>query len=227
MKFDCYLFDLDNCLLFIPNYPNYFDDILVKTLEKFKLNIIPNRTERNKLWYAGNDYLKLLYKWGITDSRNFWKFFDDIDLEKRKILVEKEEMFFFNDVLTVLRELRNNDKKLGLISNTADYIIEYILEKFQYNHFFHETFGLGVQKDQAIAKPSPEGIHMVLKKIGISKYSKAIMVGDSMVDILAAKRANINACLIRRDIDKYPDGYDTWEYQPDFIIDQLDDLYNL
>jgi HAD superfamily hydrolase (TIGR01549 family) len=227
MKFDCYLFDLDNCLLYIHNYPQHFDDVLVGTLKKYNLSSIPDLDTRNKLWYAGKDYINLLNKWGISDPKDFWKYFDDIDYRKRKVLVEKKRIYLFNDVLAVLNKLRKNDKKLGLISNAAEYIIEYILEQFNFTHMFHETFGLGVQKDQAIAKPSPEGIHTVLKKFGDPELSKTIMVGDSKVDIIAAKRAKIKACLIRRDLDKYPEGFENWEHQPDYIIYDLEDIFKL
>ena len=53
------------------------------------------------------------------------------------------------------------------------------------------------------------------------------MVGDSYVDIFAAKRADIHACLIKRDFDKYPDGYADWEYKPDTIIKDLKAILDL
>jgi phosphoglycolate phosphatase-like HAD superfamily hydrolase len=53
---------------------------------------------------------------------------------------------------------------------------------------------------------------------------KAIMIGDSIVDVFAAKRANIDACLLTRNLNKYPDGYDKWEYKPDFVINNLDEI---
>jgi HAD superfamily hydrolase (TIGR01549 family) len=228
MRFDCYLFDLDNSLLEIPNPSEYFDDVLVGTLNKFSLKKIPDFNERNKLWKAGEEYLNILKKWGITDSENFWKYFDEIDYIKRKKLIKGDKLNFFPDVLDVLNKLNSANKKMAIISNTADYIIEYVLNKLNYESFFHETFGLGYDKNQSIAKPSPEGIKLVLKKLEIDpKSSNAIMIGDSIVDILAAKRANIQACLIRRNLDKYPEGYDKWEYPPDYIIEKLDDLFKL
>ena len=52
------------------------------------------------------------------------------------------------------------------------------------------------------------------------------MIGDSIVDVYAAKKANISACLIRRDKSKYRDGYGAWEYNPDFVIEQLNEILN-
>ena len=52
------------------------------------------------------------------------------------------------------------------------------------------------------------------------------MVGDSRLDVFAAKRANITACLIKRDLHKYSSRND-WESHPDFEIEHLDDLFTI
>ena len=225
--FDFYLFDLDNTILQIPNSSEYFDNILNETLKKLTKNsdILPNREERNKFWFSGDDYIKLLENWGVADGSYFWKFFDEIDFEHRKILYEQGKLSLYDDVRAALKEISNANKKLALISNTADYIVKHFLDKFDLSHFFHETFGLGYEKDQEVAKPSPEGILYVLKKLNYDlNRSRAIMIGDSRLDVFAAKRANITACLIKRDADKYPNR-DNWESHPDFEIERLDELF--
>jgi len=228
MNFKYYLFDLDNCLLDIPNPSEYFDNILVETIKILSADPIPNRQERNKFWYSGEKYIGILKKWGLADLNHFWKHFDEIDFEHRKELFNKDELKLFNDVKNVLNELINAGKKLAIVSNSADYIIEYILINFYIKDFFHEILGLGFDKDQEIAKPSPAGILSVLKKLNYnSNDSEAIMIGDSILDVFAAKRAGITACLIKRDYKKYPKGYSDWKYQPDFIIESLDEIFEL
>ena len=227
--FDFYLFDLDNTILQIPNPSEYFDNILSETLKKLTKNPenLPNREERNKFWFSGDDYITLLESWGIIDGPYFWKFFDEIDYENRIKLSEQGELCLYKDVKKVLEEILNANKKLALISNTADYIVKFILDKFEISHLFHETFGLGYEKDQEVAKPSPEGILYVLKKLNFdATNSRAIMVGDSRLDVFAAKRANITACLIKRDINKYS-SKNGWEAHPDYEIEGLDELLSL
>ncbi|MHA1657958.1 MAG: HAD family hydrolase [Promethearchaeota archaeon] len=230
MKFDYYLFDLDNSLLRIPNPSEYFDNILVETLKQLSTKDIPERQDRNKFWFSGNNYLDLLKNWGARDVKNFWKYFDEIDFNNRKILIKKKEVYLFKDVKKALKEINSDggNKKTAIISNTADYIVEYIVKKFNIESFFDEIFALSFDKDQALAKPSPMGVHLILKKLNHDpEYSKALMIGDSIVDIYAARRANIHACLLRRNLNKYPNGYDQWEYQPDYMIDSLDELFEL
>ena len=230
MEFNPYLFDLDNSLLYIPNPPKYFDNILVETLKSFWVKKIPSREERNKFWNSGEHYIDLLDKWGIKlkERELFWRRFDAKDFEKRKILIANNKIKLFPDVINVLDKLKAASKQLALVTNTAKYIVDYIVKKFKLHNYFDDIFALGYGKEQEIAKPSPEGINIVLKNIGFNhKKSYAIMIGDSKLDIIAAKRANITACLLKRNLWKFSEAVDSWEYQPDFIIENLKEIFTL
>jgi len=228
MNFDCFLFDLDNCLLNIPHPSEYFDNILVETIKRLTGAPLPNRQERNKFWYSGEKYIEILKKWGVGDLNHFWMHFDEIDFKHRKELLLKKQLTLFEDVREALENLFEKGKKIAIISNSADYIVEYIVKEFNIKHFFHEILGLGFDKDQGIAKPSPAGILSLLKKLNYDPNdSKALMTGDSILDVYAAKRAGIDACLIKRDLNKYPKGYKEWDYQPDYVIKRLDELFDL
>ncbi len=228
--FDYYLFDLDNCLLYIPRPSEYFDNILLESIKKLSSpeEDLPTRDERNEFWKSGEEYINLLKIWGVPNPDIFWKQFDEVDHDYRNLLVKKKEIHLFNDVLGVLKELQDDDKKVAIVSNTADYIVDFILKEFKITEYFHACFGLGFDKDQAMAKPSPAGILSVLEKLSFNpKKSKALMVGDSIVDVYAAKRASIHACLIRRDLNKYPGGYNDWEYEPDSVFEKLSEIFKL
>jgi len=231
MNFDFYLFDLDGTLLHLGNIGAYADNILVKTLDKLKAHYPPDRNERFKLWLSEEGYIYVLGEWGVEEPQNFWKFYDEIDFEKRKILIEKKEIFLYNDVKTILEKVYYNkyNKKLAIVSNTAYYIVDYVLNKFDISKYFHEIFSLGYyNNDQELAKPSPKGILTILDKFEYDpKESKALLVGDSKFDIIAAKNANIYACLIRRDIHTRNRHYKKWDVQPDFVIEGFDELLYL
>ncbi|MBY9006424.1 MAG: HAD hydrolase-like protein [Candidatus Lokiarchaeota archaeon] len=224
LEFDYYLFDLDNSLLDIPTSSEYFDTILFKTLEWFEIEKIPIRKERDNFWGLGVEYIDLLKVWGVylENYGKFWKVFDSIDFKNRKILINQKKIRLYSDVIEVLEKLAKLNKKLAIVSNTAKYIVDYIVSIFGIDKYVHYAFGLGYEKEQEIAKPSPEGIKFTLKKLKFnSELSKAIMIGDSKVDIYAAKRANIYACLIKRELERYNNGYNKWKYKPDYIIDNL------
>ncbi|TXT55031.1 MAG: putative Pyrophosphatase PpaX [Promethearchaeota archaeon] len=230
MRFNPYLFDLDNSLLYIPNAPRYFDNILVETIKNFTKKKIPSLEERNTFWSSGEQYLDLLHQWGvdIDNGEFFWKKFDALDFEQRKVLIEKRHMALFSDVIEVLSTLKQSGKHLALISNTARYIVNYVVKEYDLEQYFNIIFGLGYGKEQALAKPSPDGIKYILKKSGFYKNNaNPIMIGDSKVDVIAAKRADIHACLLKRDTWENTTEINTWECKPDYIIESLEDLLNL
>ena len=227
MDFKYYLFDLDNCLIHYPNFVDFFDNLLVENLKNFSKNTPPQK-ERKELLYAEEKYNDILRQWGISDCELFWKLFNEIDFKNRKKLIEKSEIFLFKKVKSVLQRLRDENKKVALISNTPNYIVDYILEKFRLNKYFDEVLRIDYNKNQNLAKPSPYGILSILDKLKYnSESSNAIMIGDSMVDILAAKRANIYGCLIVREASNETLGFEVWDHNPDFIIYSLDDLLEL
>ena len=109
--------------------------------------------------------------------------------------------------MPTLEQLVSLNKRLAIISNTPDYIVDYQLKHFNLRRFFKIIIGLG--EDQTICKPEPTGINLALdfflknnklheEKSIVEMKSNAIMIGDSKVDILAAHNAKIKSCLIVR-----------------------------
>jgi len=231
MNFDFYLFDLDGTLLHLGNIGAYVDQILIETFTRLEASNPPKKNEKYKLWSPEEDFFDVLEEWGVKNPQNFWMVFDEIDFKRRKKLIEKNQVFLYKDVYNILERIHHQkyNKKLAIVSNTAYYIVEFILKKFNITKFFHETFSLGYyNNDQKLAKPSPKGVLTILDKFKYDpKESKAILVGDSKFDIIAAKKAGIYACLIRREINARNKQYKKWKIQPDFVIEGLDELLYL
>lgn len=230
MKFDIFIFDLDGTLLNLGNIGAYADQILIETLKSLGIPKVPEERLRKTFWSSGDDYIELLKKWGISEPERFWNQYDKTDLKKRKELIDKNQIKLYKDTRRVLKRIidHNENKKLAIVTNTADFVLDFIVEKFELSHYIHETFSLGENIDEKHAKPSPKGINSILKKF---KYdvntNRAIMVGDSMIDVVAAKRANIKSCLIIRDQEKYEKHQYNIEIQPDYIIENLDEILAL
>jgi phosphoglycolate phosphatase len=227
MKFDFYLFDLDGTLLNLGNIGAYADQILVETLRKLGVYKVPNIDERKVLWHSGRNFQQVLNKWGLSESLNFWKYFDETDFEKRKILLKNEKITLYDDVNTVLKIIYNHKekKKLAICTNTANYIADYFLKHFKISKYFHEIYSMEYN-NQEFAKPSPRGILIILENLRFnSQKHKALMIGDSINDIKAAKAANISSCLInnRKDSERYKN----WIIQPDYIVEHLYELIDL
>lgn len=227
---------MDNCLVEIPNIGNYFDQLLVETLKEFDVKRIPEFNERKQIWFVGKQYINLLKSWGIKTHQKFWKVLDLKDFKQRKKLIHDGRIMLFEDVLQVLKELYRLNKRMGIISNTPDNIIKYQLDYFKIKKYFDIVVGLG--EDQTICKPEPTGINIVLNYFSENGQikreknfkriqSEAIMIGDSIVDIISANRAKVKSCLILRKQHHYTEEIKSWEYQPNFIINQLDEILKL
>ncbi len=229
MNFDFYLFDLDGTLLNLGNIGEYADQILVETLRKLGVYKVPNIDKRRELWRSGRNFQQVLNKWGLAESLNFWKYFDETDFEKRKILLKNEKITLYDDVKIVLDLIYSHKetKKLAICTNTANYIADYFLKHFQISKYFHEIYSMKYN-NQDFAKPSPKGILIILENLGFnSRKHKALMIGDSINDIKAAKAANISSCLINHWKKNEVERYKKWIIQPDYIIEHLIELVNL
>jgi phosphoglycolate phosphatase len=227
MNFDLYIFDLDGTLLDLGNIGFHADQILVNTLKKLDVTEIPLKVKRDKLWSSGGNFKNVLSQWGLSDSNKFWKVYDKTDFEKRKALLNADKIKLFQDTTYMLDLIYNHqeNKKLAICSNTANYIVNFFLKHFKINQYFHEIFSMG-ENNQKFAKPSPKGILSIMRKLKINS-KLALMIGDSIHDIKAARNAKISSCLFdhQKKIDNY--WYKHWEIQPDYVIKNLRELSEL
>jgi HAD superfamily hydrolase (TIGR01549 family) len=191
----CILFDLDNTLVEIPDTWHYFDEIIVKTLaEDFHLPV-PNQAMRDTLWRSGKEYVKILKEWGIDDPNAFWYYFDIRDSRNRALMIQEQKLKLYLDVIPVLDALRLHKIKLGIVTNTPKFIAETELNAFGLMRYFQVVLGLG--DNQAICKPEPDGVYQCLKMCDCIP-SETLMVGDTAIDLVAAKRAGVGSILIDR-----------------------------
>jgi len=101
----------------------------------------------------------------------------------------------FKETIEVLDELKEAGYKMVLISNSDNFSMEPVLEKFDLNKYFDAKI---FSYEVGMLKTEPEMFDLALEKVGVSKED-AIMVGDSMeTDIIGAGKAGIRAVLIDR-----------------------------
>jgi HAD superfamily hydrolase (TIGR01549 family) len=179
----------------IPNTWNYFDTLIQDVLSMDYSLFIPPKDDRNSLWRSGKEYVSILKRWGVIDPNDFWIKFDQRDGIKRKKLIANGQLILYDDVIPTLKKLNNMGIKTGIVSNTPDFIANYELKHFNLSSFFDEVLGLG--DDQSICKPEPDGIIIVLKKLGCLP-SNAVFIGDNQVDMIAAQRAKVIPIFIER-----------------------------
>lgn len=93
----------------------------------------------------------------------------------------------FPEASNVLRSLRRMQVKLGVLTNSGRRAASKILERSSLSDYFDFV----LTRDDVVAmKPSPDGVNLAVSKFSLPK-ERVVYVGDSLLDILAAKAAGL------------------------------------
>lgn len=128
----------------------------------------------------------------------------------------------FPGIIETLQSLKEKGYKLGLVTSRLFRTTKLGLEKYDMEKYFDAIVTF---EDTDKYKPNPEPVIMALERLG-SKAEEAIMLGDSMFDILCARNAGVKAALVgwalavSEDEKKGPDA-------PDYIIDKAEDIFKI
>ncbi len=181
------IFDLDGTLI------HSIPDMCIamnKTLQHFKLKSI---SEEKLQEFVGEGMLKL--------SENVLKFaganlnlIDDFFSMYRKEYSEKpyDLTTLMPGVKDILKYLLVKDIRINICTNKRQHVAEKILK--QMNLFDHFNFIVGA-KDNVPLKPNRQMIDFIRNQYN-SNENEFIMVGDTKVDILAAKNAKISSVIV-------------------------------
>lgn len=116
------------------------------------------------------------------------KYFKKMSLAYKKHYRKFEkEVSLFSGVENVLKKLKSHGFKVGIVSNTHDYIIKYFLKKFRIAKYIDVVVG-GNKIDRL--KPDPAEINVAMKKMKV-KPEETIFIGDMEVDMIAGRRAKV------------------------------------
>jgi len=133
---------------------------------------------------------------GISDE-DFPSFMADIRAKAPQIVAGAT---LYEDVPELLRTLKAKGKKLALVTASLRKIVDIVItEHGLLNYFDVVVSGDDIREH----KPSPEGIHIALKALGIDE-SRAVMIGDSDKDLRAARNAGIDSILF------FPDEHEVF-----------------
>jgi phosphoglycolate phosphatase len=122
-------------------------------------------------------------------------------------------------VKETLDALRSNGKKLAILTNKPVRISQAIVEGLGVGEHFTHVYG-GNSFEQK--KPHPVGIDTLLAETATQR-SRALMVGDSAVDIQTARNARIASCGVTYGFQ--PESLIT--DPPDYLIDRMEQLLQL
>ena len=121
-------------------------------------------------------------------------------------------------VLEINREMKQRGFKLAIVSNGSPRLLK---KRFKpYLKFFDVLVD---SKSIGYWKPSPIPIYYAIKKLGVST-NEVLFIGDTIVDLLAAKQAGIKFVLVKTGVFGLPPLKEV-DYPPVAIISAVGDTF--
>ena len=128
-----------------------------------------------------------------------------------------QKTIIFPGALNILRKLSDQGIPLALCTNKVMSLTTKLISEIGLADYFDVVVG---GDSFAWQKPDPRHISSTLEILGCSA-NKAIMVGDSSNDILAAREAGLKSICVSFGYSKIPVA----QLNPDAIIDHYDDFF--
>ncbi|MFC7202922.1 HAD family hydrolase [Haloferax namakaokahaiae] len=211
MCYDAVLFDNDG-ILTRPTLLEVQREAVRRAFEEF--GIAPTTETVDGVLHGSLTQLRHICDVHDVPCEVFWEHHEAHAAETQRTCLENGSKPLYDDI-GVLDYL---DQPLAIVSNNQHATIEYILDVFGLEGHFEVAYGRDPTIDGArVKKPNPHYIERALAELGVER---ALYVGDSNVDIVAANRAGIDVAFIRR---PHRDGYEL-AADPTYEFDSLDEL---
>jgi len=126
--------------------------------------------------------------------------------------------------LPILKTLKKNNYQTALITSSQRRVVKLFLSKNNIDSYFDCTFAW---EDTQNNKPHPEPLLKALKRLN-AQPENSVMIGDSDVDILAAKAAQVMSIWYNPPQNNVFYNENTFTVgNPDFTIHDFDELFSI
>jgi phosphoglycolate phosphatase len=122
----------------------------------------------------------------------------------------------FDGIVPLLEKLKAQGVKLAVCTNKMEHMSRLLLDALDLSKFFDALAGRDTLRN---AKPHPEALLGTISMAGGDK-TRAIMIGDSGVDVATAKAAGIPVIGVSFGYTETP----VHEFMPDAVIDHFSEL---
>jgi phosphoglycolate phosphatase len=119
-------------------------------------------------------------------------------------------------VREALDRLAAADVRMAVLTNKPVRFSQSLVDGLGVGPHFQRVYGGNSFPEK---KPHPMGVQTLLAELGVDK-AKAMMVGDSAVDIRTARNAGILSCGVTFGFQ--PESFAEWP--PDFLADRMEDV---
>lgn len=209
------IFDLDGTIL------NTLDDLADAVNYALKYYHYPLRTYEEIRRFVGNG-VKLLIQRAVPKDINNEQFEQTFELFKNyysKNLHNKTRPY--EGIINLMETLKQQNINMGIVSNKYQSAVS-LLNK----DFFKEYIDVAIgTRENMKTKPDPEAVDLAIQELGLDKKKDIIYyVGDSDVDIMTARNANLPIISVTW-------GFRTREelvsFNPDYLIDSPEEILSI
>ncbi len=206
------IFDFDGVL--IDSYNDHADAFLIAG-KKFGLNFDKNKIFKS-FGISAKEIVKSFYP-NLKES-----FLEKFVREKKKIyrkIVRERGIRLNHGAKDILRFLKKKNLKIAISSSASKKNILLALEKNKIRNFFDAIIAA---EDTKKHKPNPDPLLKTAKKIKVDPKT-CFYIGDSIYEMIAAKRAKMKAIGLLTGIYKRKD---LEKYKPVFLANNLKEIKN-
>ncbi len=178
------LFDLDGTLI------DSTEAILYSFKKSFEaFGVVPPK-EVDILPQIGHPLFDMFVNLGVPKSiaNDYVKVYKD---NYRQIHTQKT--LLLNGAKEAVEKAYKSSAILGVVTTKTGTYSKELLEHFGLMQYFGTLVG---SEDVKNHKPNPEPIYLALKRLNVTKSSNIYMIGDTCMDILAAKNADIKGIAV-------------------------------
>jgi pyrophosphatase PpaX len=213
------LFDLDGTLVnTLRLFPQLIAQEFMKTPNQRKVKNYLRRlgtfynVKQNGVWYKHSWFSFQLFRGIKADFRISWlRLLNGLLRVTWQFLKWDQEIHVFPQVPKTLQKLRQRGLKLAIVSNGSPGLLE---KRFApYLHLFDVLVD---SRSIGHWKPSPVPIQLAIRRLGVST-NEVIFIGDTIVDLLAAKQAGVKMILVKTGVFGLPPIAEV-NYRPIAII---------
>lgn len=152
----------------------------------------------------------------------------DINAYTKKYLKRVNEIYptvvLYEGVTETLNTLKDNGKKLALLTTSLKPTVQPALEHYNLTNMFEIFLSAEDVKNH---KPDPEIINKAIKQLN-GKKEQSIIIGDSKSDLSAANNAKIDSILYFPEHNKIFYSIDTLKtFKPTYTINHFKDILKI
>lgn len=207
------IFDLDGTLVnSLPAISHYANTALAK-------NGFPAHSEDKYKTFVGDGAAKLVHRMlGENDTdENYKAVRADYDrLYEADVLYNTQP---YDGICALLDKLKADNVKIAVLSNKPHNVTEMIVEKL-FGNRFDICFG---QRDGIEKKPAPDGVFEICRIMNI-KPCECVFVGDTNVDILTGKNAQVSTIGV---LWGFRDRAELTTAEADRIVSDAGEIYDI